>query len=54
MLMKIFMAAGLVVGAVAIHAAGFDALLRTIVRSRALDVSRFWRVTPLVIGLTCC
>jgi Ion channel len=53
MLMKILMAAGLVVGTVAIHAVGIDALLRTIVRSHALDVSGFRRVTPFVFGLTC-
>ena len=53
MLIIILMAAGLVVGTVAIHAVGIDALLRTIVRSRALDVLGFRRVTPFVFGLTC-
>ena len=53
MLIKIFFAAGLVVLTVVIHAVGFDALLRLIVRSRALDTSGFWRVTGWVIGLTC-
>jgi Ion channel len=53
MLAKILMAVGLVMGTVAIHAVGFDAMLRIIVRSRALTLSGFHRVTPLVIGVTC-
>jgi hypothetical protein len=53
MVVKILMAGGLVVGTVAIHAVGFDALLRVIVRSRALALSGFHRVAPLVIGVTC-
>jgi ion channel len=53
MLTKAFIAVGLVVGTVAIHAVGFDALLRVIVRSRALALSGFHRVAPLVIGVTC-
>jgi hypothetical protein len=46
-------AIGLVVVTIVIHAVGFDALLRTIIRSHALDMSGFRSVIPLVIGLTC-
>jgi len=53
MLIEILMAGGLVVVTVVIHAVGFDALLRALMRSRALDKSGFPRVTGLVIGLTC-
>jgi hypothetical protein len=53
MLIKVLMAGGLVVVTVAIHAVGFDALLRAIVRSHALAMSGFRPVTRLVIGLTC-
>jgi len=52
-LVKILFAAGLVVVTVVIHAAGFDALLRAIAWSRALDQSGFRRVTRWVIALTC-
>jgi len=52
-LLKILLAASLVVGTVAIHAVGVDVLLRIIVRSRVLAISGFQRVTPFVIGLTC-
>jgi hypothetical protein len=48
-----FIAVGLVVVTVAIHAAGFSALIRTMMRSHALDRSGFRRVTLLVIGLAC-
>lgn len=53
MFIKMLMAAGLVVGTLVIHAVGFDALLRVIVRSRALALSGFHRVAPLVILVTC-
>jgi hypothetical protein len=53
MLINILFAVGLVVVTVFIHAVGFDAILRAIVRSHALDRSGFWPVTRLVIGLTC-
>ena len=53
MLIEILVAAGLVVVTVAIHAAGFDALLRAIVRSHALAFTGFRPVILLVIGLTC-
>ena len=43
----------LVVVTVAMHAAGFSALLRTVMQSHALDKSGFWTVTAMVIGLTC-
>jgi len=53
MLIKILFAAALVVVTVVIHAAGFSALLRAVMWSRALDTSGFWRRTCLLIGLTC-
>ena len=53
MLMKFLIAGGLVVLTVAIHAAGFSALLRAIMRWHALAASGFRPVTRLVIGLTC-
>jgi hypothetical protein len=53
MLLKLLIAAGLVVLTVAIHAAGFSVLLRAMMRSRALDRSGFRPVTGMVIGLTC-
>ena len=53
MLIKILFAGGLVVLTVVIHAAGFSALLRAMVRSHALATLGFWRVTGWVIGLTC-
>jgi hypothetical protein len=46
-------AIGLVVLTVAIHAVGFHALLRVMMRSRALATSGFRPVTQWVIGLTC-
>ena len=52
-LVKLLFAVGLVVVTVVIHAAGFDAILRAIAWSRALDQSGFRRVTRWVIGLTC-
>jgi len=51
MLMEILIACLLVVVTVATHAFGFSALLRAMMRSRALDRSGF--ITPFVIGLTC-
>jgi ion channel len=53
MLLKLLIACLLVVVTVTIHAAGFSALLRAIMRWRALDRSGFRPVTGLVIGLTC-
>jgi hypothetical protein len=53
MLLEILIAGGLVVVTVAIHAAGFSALLRGMIRSRALDRSGFRRVTRWVIILAC-
>ena len=38
---------------VAMHAVGFAALIRVMMRSHALDRSGFWPVTRMVIGLTC-
>ena len=52
-LLKLLFAVVLVVVTVVIHALGFDALLRAIAWSRALDQSGFRRVTRWVIGLTC-
>ena len=51
MLTQIFMACLLVVVTVAMHAVGFDLLLRVIVRSHALAKTGFRPVTGLVIGL---
>jgi hypothetical protein len=53
MLIEALSAGGLVVVTVVIHAAGFDALLRAIMWSHALDKSGFRRVTRWVIGLAC-
>jgi hypothetical protein len=53
MLADIFIAVGLVVVTVAMHAAGFSLLLRAMMRARALDRSGFWVVTGFVIALTC-
>ena len=53
MLMKLLIAGGLVVVTVAIHAAGFSALLRALMRSHALAASGFRPVSGLVIALTC-
>jgi len=53
MLLKLLIAAGLVVITVAMHAAGFSALLRAMMRSRALERSGFRPVTGMVLGLTC-
>jgi hypothetical protein len=50
--MRILLAAGLVVVTVTIHAVGFDVLLRAMMRSHALSMSGFRRVTLLVIALT--
>ena len=53
MLLKLLIAAGLVVVTVAIHAVGFSALFRVLMRSHALDKTGFWPVTRWVIGLAC-
>jgi hypothetical protein len=53
MLIKLLIAGGLVVLTVAMHALGLDALLRFIMRSRALGRSGFRVVTGMVIALTC-
>jgi hypothetical protein len=53
MLIEAFLAGGLVVFTVAIHAVGFSALLRAMRRLRALATSGFRPVTQLLIGLTC-
>ena len=53
MFIKILMAGGLVVVTVAIHAVGFSALLRAMMRAHVLNLSGSRPVTPLVIGLTC-
>jgi len=52
-LAKLLGAVGLVVVTVIMHAAGFSALLRAMIRSHALDTSGFWRITWLLVGLTC-
>jgi hypothetical protein len=53
MLLKVLIAGGLVVSTVAMHAVGFSALLRVMMRSHALDRSGFVPVVGMVIGLTC-
>jgi len=51
--MKLLVAGSLVVVTVAIHAVGFSALLRAIMRWQAQSTSGFRPVTGLVIGGTC-
>jgi ion channel len=54
MLIKILIAGGLLVAVtVTIHALGFSALLRAVMRWHSLDRSGFRPVTRLVIALTC-
>ena len=53
MLIKVLSACLLVVVTVAMHAVGFHALLRAMMRSHALDMSGFRHVIRYVIGLTC-
>jgi hypothetical protein len=53
MFMKILIAGGLVVVTVFIHAVGFSALIRAVMRSHALERSGFRHATQLLIGLTC-
>ena len=53
MLKVLLMAGLLVVATVTMHAVGFSVLLRTMIRSHALDKAGFRPVTLLVIGLTC-
>jgi hypothetical protein len=52
MLLKLLIAGGLVVVTVAMHATGFSALFRVLMRSHALDRSGFRPVTAIVIALT--
>jgi hypothetical protein len=52
-MIKILVAASLVVVTVAIHAGGFSALLRVVIRSHVLDASGFHIVTLWLIGMTC-
>ena len=51
--MVIAAAIGLVVVTVAIHAVGFDVLLRAMIRLHVLTLSGFWHVTRSLIGMTC-
>jgi hypothetical protein len=53
MLTEVLIAGALVVVTVVIHAIGFDALLRVMMRSQAFAMSGFRRVTLLVIALAC-
>ena len=53
MLLKLLIAAGLVVLTVAMHAVGFSTVLRAMIRSHALDQSGFRPVIGIVIGLAC-
>ena len=43
----------LVILTVFIHAIGFAALIRALIRASALRATEFWPVTSLVMGLTC-
>lgn len=54
MLIRILSAGGLVVTTVAVHAAGFAALIRVLMRTNALDATGFLHLFRVVIGLTCC
>jgi ion channel len=51
--MKTLFAFLLVIITVTIHAGGFGALIRVMMRLRALTTSGFQRVAPMVIGMTC-
>jgi hypothetical protein len=53
MLIEILFGGGLVVATVAIHAVGFHALLKVILRTHTLDRSGFRRITGSVVGMTC-
>jgi hypothetical protein len=53
MLMNILVAISLVVVTAVMHAAGFSALLRAMMRAHALEKSGFWIVTRFLIALTC-
>jgi len=53
MLLNLLIAAGLALVTVAIHAVGFDVLLRAMIRSHTLAQSGFRRIALPVIGLTC-
>jgi hypothetical protein len=53
MLMKVLSAGGLVLVTVFIHAAGFSALLRAMMRLRAADRSGFGSAYLMVVALTC-
>jgi mannose/fructose/N-acetylgalactosamine-specific phosphotransferase system component IIC len=50
---NIFLAGGLVLVTIAIHAAGFSVLLRAMLRSRALHRTGFGPVYTMVMALTC-
>ena len=51
--MEILIAGCLVVLTALVHAAGFSALIRILIRSRILTKSGFPLATALVIGVTC-
>lgn len=53
MLSTVLCSCVLVITTVFVHAVGFSALLRAVVRSHALDRSGFWSSVGLVIVLTC-
>lgn len=53
MLMEILIAGCLVVLTALVHAAGFSALIRVLIRSRILTMSGFRLATGLVISVTC-
>ncbi len=51
MLLKLLLTSILVAVTVIVHAVGVAVLLRAVMRSHALSVTAFWRVTWLMIGL---
>lgn len=53
MLLKLLITGALVVLTVAVHATGFSVLLRTMIRSHAMEKSGFLAVTGIVVCLTC-
>jgi hypothetical protein len=53
MFVDLLVAGGLVLVTVAIHAVGFDLLLRAMHRSRTLTRSGFRKISGSLIGLTC-
>lgn len=53
MLTPVLISALLVIATVVVHAVGFSALFRAVMRSHGLTMSGFMPLTRLMIGLTC-